>query len=316
MSEDSKVADAVQAHWVHRWLPRAWWPYAQLARLERPIGWWLLMWPCWWSLMLAAGQGTLVASLPARLAAVLWLMALFMAGAVLMRGAGCTYNDLVDQDIDARVARTRSRPLPSGRVRRTGALVFLAAQLALGLLVLVQFNRLTVLLGLASLATVVIYPFMKRVTWWPQFFLGLAFSWGALMGWPALVGSFGWPPLLLYAGCIFWVIGYDTIYAHQDIDDDALVGVRSTARLFGEHTRAALAVLYGLALALFAAAWAAAGVSWLGWLGLGAGAAHLAWQVVSLDIADPARCLRLFRSNSQFGWIVFAGLAAAAFVPV
>jgi 4-hydroxybenzoate polyprenyltransferase len=311
---DRKVADAVKTHWVHRALPESLWPYAQLARWERPIGWWLLMWPCWWSVMLAANQGVHVASIGARVVEIVWYLALFTAGAIIMRGAGCTYNDLVDQDIDDKVARTRSRPLPSGRVTRMQAIVFLGLQLAIGLVILLQFNRQTVLLGLLSLVTVIIYPFMKRITWWPQLFLGLAFSWGALMGWPAMLDRFGWPPVILYVGCIFWVIGYDTIYAHQDIEDDALVGVKSTARLFGERTKPALVVLYGLAWLNFAAAWYAAGISWIGWLGLIAGALHMVWQIARLDISDPAHCLKLFKSNSHFGWILFAGLALAAFV--
>lgn len=314
MSEGAnhKVADAVQTHWVHRWLPQSLWPYAQLARWERPIGWWLLLWPCWWSLMLAANQGTRVAHVGAFVLPVAGFLVLFLAGAILMRGAGCTYNDLVDQNIDDKVARTRSRPLPSGRVSRRQAVLFLGLQLALGLLVLLQFNRPTVLLGVLSLVTVVVYPFMKRITWWPQLFLGLAFSWGALMGWPALLGTFGWPPLILYAGCIFWVIGYDTIYAHQDIEDDALVGVKSTARLFGDRTRPALVFFYAMAWLLFATAWHLAGISWIGWLGLAAGAVQMAWQVATLDTRDPAHCLKLFKSNSHFGWILFVGLTIAA----
>ena len=264
---ENKVADAVRTSWVYRLLPERFWPFAQLARWERPIGWWLLMWPCWWSLMLAVGTGD-VPGLSAQAALpVLVCLALFMLGAVAMRGAGCTYNDLVDQDIDDQVARTRSRPLPSGRVTRNQAMVFLVAQALAGLVILLQFNRFTVALGCLSLVTVVIYPFMKRITWWPQLFLGLAFSWGALMGWPAWTGQLGLAPLALYLGSIFWVIGYDTIYAHQDIEDDALVGVKSTARLFGENTKTALIVLYGAAWLLFALAWFLAGVSWPAWAG-------------------------------------------------
>jgi 4-hydroxybenzoate polyprenyltransferase len=203
--------------------------------------------------------------------------------------------------------------LPSGRVTQTQAVIFLGIQLLIGLVILLQFNRPTILLGLLSLVTIVIYPFMKRITWWPQLFLGLAFSWGALMGWPALRGDLEGAPIILYLGCIFWVIGYDTIYAHQDIEDDALVGVKSTARLFGDRTREALVALYGTALALFVFAWYAAGISWIGWLGLIAGGAQMVWQIATLDIHDPARCLKLFKSNSHFGWILFVGLAVAAF---
>jgi 4-hydroxybenzoate polyprenyltransferase len=302
------VSDALKNSWVHRFLPAALWPYAQLARWERPIGWWLLMWPCWWSAALVGARAIPVPQPPDP-----FHLVLFMAGAILMRGAGCTYNDLVDRDIDSRVARTRSRPLPSGRVMPRAALVFLALQLVLALAILLQFNRFTVIAGFVSLATVVIYPFMKRITWWPQLFLGLAFSWGALMGWPAKAAALSAPPLLLYAGCIAWVIGYDTIYACQDIEDDALVGVKSTARLFGSNVRAALSLFYTLALALFGAAFYAADLNWAPYAGLALAAAHMAWQVATLDIGDPARCLALFKSNSTLGWIMFAGLAAAAF---
>jgi 4-hydroxybenzoate polyprenyltransferase len=303
--EGRMVSDAVRESFVHRLLPLSWWPYAQLARWERPIGWQLLMWPCWWSLMLAADAHPELA----HPWTILFFLALFFAGSVIMRGAGCTYNDLVDQDIDDRVARTRSRPLPSGRVTRLQAKLFLVAQLFGGLLVLLQFGWFARGVGVVSLLLVAIYPFMKRITWWPQFFLGLAFSWGALMGWAGLVHSLSAAPLLLYAGSVLWVIGYDTIYAHQDIEDDALVGVKSTARLFGNNTRRALALLYAGAAILFAAAWLAAGMGPFAWIGLAAGIAQLAWQVNSLDIADPRKCLALFRSNGRFGAILFFGLA-------
>jgi 4-hydroxybenzoate polyprenyltransferase len=303
------VSDALENSWVHRFLPVALWPFAQLARWERPIGWWLLMWPCWWSAALVG-----VRSIPVPQPPDLHHLALFMAGAILMRGAGCTYNDLVDRDFDGSVARTRSRPLPSGRVTVRAAIVFLGVQLALALVILVQFNRFTIVIGLVSLATVVIYPFMKRITWWPQLFLGLAFSWGALMGWPAKAAALSAAPLLLYAGSIAWVIGYDTIYACQDIEDDALVGVRSTARLFGSKIRLAVALFYALALALFAAAFHTAGAGLVPFAGLAAAAVHMAWQVLTLDVDDPARCLMLFKSNSWLGLILFAGLTAAAFV--
>jgi 4-hydroxybenzoate polyprenyltransferase len=307
---DRMVADALKGSWVHRFLPQALWPYAQLARWERPIGWKLLLWPCMWSaaLVAAAGHGGWN-GLPDP-----FHLVLFLIGAILMRGAGCTYNDLIDQQIDDKVARTRSRPLPSGRVSRKAAKAFLVAQSLGGLVVLLQFNPATIGLGVLSLVTVAIYPFMKRITWWPQLFLGFAFSWGALMGWPAVTGSLALPAVLLYAGSIAWVIGYDTIYAHQDIEDDALVGVKSTARLFAERTHLALALLYGLALALFGAAFATAGLSWPAFAGLTAGALHMGWQLRRLDIADPALCLKLFKSNSVFGWILFLGLVASGLV--
>lgn len=303
-----RVADAPSGHWVYRALPRALWPYAQLARWDRPIGWQLLMWPCWWSAALAAsayaraGDG-LMSLLPSP-----WTLFLFFVGAVAMRGAGCTYNDLVDQDIDAAVERTRSRPLPSGQVRRKQAWAFLLLQALVGLAVLLQFNGFTVLLGISSLAIVAAYPFMKRFTDWPQLVLGLAFSWGALMGWAAEFGDLDGPAVLLYLGSILWVIGYDTIYAHQDKEDDALVGVRSTARLFGERTKAWLVGLYGGALMLMAVAVAGAEAPLPALAGLVAAGVLLARQIVTLDINDPDQCLRLFKSNNVVGLIVFLGL--------
>lgn len=300
-----KVADAVADSWVYRLLPQRHWPYAQMARWERPIGWHLLMWPCQWSLALAAGaQG-------AEPGLVAWHFLLFLVGAVAMRGAGCTYNDLVDQDIDDRVARTRSRPLPSGRIRQRQALVFLVLQSLVGLAVLLQFNPTTVLLGVCSLLTIAIYPFMKRVTWWPQLFLGFAFSWGALVGWTSVTGSLALPAAVLYLGCICWVIGYDTIYALQDIEDDALAGVKSTARLFGERARPAIASLYAAALALWACSFWLAGAAWPAWVGLALAGSHMVWQVVTLDRDDPVRSLALFKSNGHLGMIMFAGLALA-----
>lgn len=319
--QDRMVADALRGSWVHRFLPERFWPFAQLARWERPIGWWLLMWPCQWSLMMAVASHAPIAGPAGAYTWTYWAnigiyFLLFMAGAFVMRGAGCTYNDLVDVDIDNQVARTRSRPLPSGRVTRKQAAIFLALQLLAGLGILLQFNWYTIQVGVISLITVLIYPFMKRITWWPQLFLGLAFSWGAFMGWASVEGQLAWPPVILYAGSILWVIGYDTIYAHQDIEDDALVGVKSTARLFGENTKTAVSLLFGGAMALFALAFSLAGVMWPAWFGLGLGAAHMFWQMRTLDISSPQTCLMLFKSNSQFGWIIFGGLLAAALVPI
>jgi 4-hydroxybenzoate polyprenyltransferase len=301
------VADAVKRHWVDTRLPSWIRPYARLARWERPIGWWLLLWPCWWSAALAA----IAAEAPGP---NLWHLALFLIGAVAMRGAGCTYNDLVDEDIDAQVARTRSRPIPAGQVTRAQAKLFLAAQAVIGLLVLVQFNSFSIVLGIVSLLPVAIYPFMKRVTNWPQFFLGLAFSWGALMGWAAHFGSLSWAPVVLYVGGIAWTIGYDTIYAHQDKEDDALVGVKSTARLFGAWTKPAMFLLYTLATLLFAFAAVLADAGPAAFAGVALGALHLLWQAIVLDIDDPDQCLKLFRSNTTYGWIVFAGFTADAFI--
>ncbi|RFC63544.1 4-hydroxybenzoate octaprenyltransferase [Fulvimarina endophytica] len=314
-TQTDRVADAPSQNWVYRFLPQALWPYAQLARWDRPIGWQLLMWPCWWSAALAplaAPTSAVHTGLPS-----LWHLFLFLVGSIAMRGAGCTYNDLVDERIDASVARTRSRPLPSGRVSRRDAKLFMVAQALTGFVVLIQFNAFAILLGIASLGTVAIYPFLKRVTDWPQLGLGLAFSWGALMGWACYWGSLSIAAVLLYLGSLLWVIGYDTIYAHQDKEDDALVGVRSTAQLFGKNTKQAIVALYGGALFLFLCAFAAtgtgtAGVAWPAYAGLAIGAAQMGWQIRSLDIDDPAQCLRLFRSNGAFGWILFFGLVFSA----
>ncbi len=323
-AEQGRVADAPSGHWVYRALPRAVWPYAQLARWDRPIGWQLLLWPCWWAAAMAgvAAGGDGPYAIPVTAEPVIsawaapfanpWHLMLFFIGAVAMRGSGCTYNDLVDHDIDGRVERTRSRPLPSGQVSRAQAKVFLVAQALAGFAVLIQFNLFSIALGIASLAIVAVYPFMKRITDWPQFTLGLAFSWGALMGWAAIFGRLDAPALLLYVGAIAWTIGYDTIYAHQDKEDDALVGVRSTARLFGERTKPALVALYGATLALLAVAFWLAGAGWPAFAGLGAAAIHMGWQIVVLDIDNGDQCLRLFKSNNVLGWLVFGGLVANA----
>ncbi len=301
------LPDAPRRNWVDRLLPEAWKPYARLARLDRPIGWWLLLLPCWWSAALAAvAQG---APWPDP-----WHLILFFVGAVVMRGAGCTYNDILDRDIDARVARTRSRPVASGRISVRNAKLFLVAQALVGFLVLIQFNGFAILVGVASLGAVAVYPLLKRVTDWPQLGLGLAFSWGALMGWAAAFGSLDVAPILLYLGGVAWTVGYDTIYAHQDKEDDAIVGIGSTARLFGDNTRPWLAGLYALAVALFACAFAAAWAGIAAFVGLGLGAAQLGWQVGALRTDDGDTCLRLFRSNRDFGLILFLGLLADAFL--
>jgi 4-hydroxybenzoate polyprenyltransferase len=294
-----RVADAT-GNWVDNLAPRFTRPYLRLARLDRPIGSWLLLMPCWWSVGLT---GMRLGYLPN-----LWHVVLFFIGAFAMRGAGCTWNDLVDRDLDAKVERTRSRPIPSKQVTVTQAAIFMAAQALVGLLVLIQFNTFTILTGIASLGVVAVYPFLKRFTYWPQIGLGLAFSWGALMGWPAAFGELGWPALVLYAGAISWVIGYDTIYAHQDRDDDSLIGIKSTALLFGERTPAMLTKFYAAAVVLIGIAGFMAGGGFIFFLGLIAFAAHLAWQVLRLDIDDPAYCLVLFKSNRDAGLILFAAM--------
>jgi 4-hydroxybenzoate polyprenyltransferase len=304
MSDAARVADAT-GNWVDTHAPRWSRPYLRLARLDRPIGSWLLLMPCWWSAALAAGVVGRLGQLPL-------LIVLFFVGAFAMRGAGCTWNDITDRDLDARVERTRSRPIPAGQVSVSQAAVFLVLQALIGLAVLVQFNRFAVATGLASLVIVAVYPFMKRITWWPQVVLGLAFSWGALMGFAVTLGRIDAVALFLYAGSIAWVIGYDTIYAHQDTEDDALIGVKSTARLFGARTHQALVVFYGLAVVLIGAALALAGAGFLAWIGLAAFAAHLVWQIRRLEIGDPALCLRVFKSNRDAGLLLFAGLLADA----
>ncbi|MGH6777943.1 MAG: 4-hydroxybenzoate octaprenyltransferase [Bradyrhizobium sp.] len=303
-SASARVADST-GNWVDTRAPSWSRPYLRLSRLDRPIGSWLLLLPCWWSAALAACIAGNLSRLPLTIA-------LFFLGAFVMRGAGCTWNDITDRDLDVRVERTRSRPIPAGQVSVAQAFAFLVIQALVGLAVLLQFNRFAVATGIASLLIVAVYPFMKRITWWPQIVLGLAFSWGALMGFAVLLGRIDAVALTLYAGSIAWVIGYDTIYAHQDAEDDALIGVKSTARLFGERTRRALLVFYGLAVVLIGAALALAGVRWLAWLGLVAFALHLAWQIGRLDIDDPVLCLRIFKSNRDAGLLLFAGLLADA----
>ncbi|MCC6776869.1 MAG: 4-hydroxybenzoate octaprenyltransferase [Hyphomicrobiales bacterium] len=300
-----RVADST-GNWVDGLAPAWARPYLRLARLDRPIGSWLLLLPCWWSAGLAAVH--------ARQSVDLWHVVLFFIGAFAMRGAGCTWNDLVDRNLDKRVERTRSRPIPSGQVSPAAAAAFLLAQALIGLLVLLQFNPFTVLAGVTSLAVVAIYPFMKRITYWPQIVLGLAFSWGALMGWPAIFARLDLPAFILYAGSICWVIGYDTIYAHQDREDDALIGIKSTALLFGERTKPMLTLFYTGAVLLIAAAGWDAGGGVVFAIGLVAFAAHLAWQVVRLDIADPLNCLAVFKSNRDAGLILFAGLVLNSYI--
>ncbi len=307
MSEVSgRVADAT-GNWVDGHAPAWVRPYLRLTRLDRPIGWWLLLLPCWWSAALAAIPSNQWGPDP-------WHVLLFLIGAIVMRGAGCTWNDIVDRDIDARVERTRSRPIPSGQVSVPAAVGFLVLQALIGLLVLLQFNRFAVWTGIASLVLVAIYPFMKRITYWPQIFLGLAFSWGALMGWAAAIGSLEPPAIVLYLGSIAWVIHYDTIYAHQDRDDDALIGLKSTAILFRDRTKPALVVFSSCAVLLIGTAGFFVGGRLIFGLGLAGFAAHLAWQIAKIDIHDSALCLRLFKANRDAGLILFAGLVLDAFV--
>lgn len=297
-----RVADA-PGNWIDRWAPASFSPYARLARLDRPIGTWLLLWPCWWSVAFASNW--VDGSFPG-----LWMLFLFGVGAIVMRGAGCTYNDLVDRDYDGRVARTWSRPIPSGQVSVTAARIFMVVLALIGFLVLIQFNWFAVILGAASLGVVSIYPFMKRFTYWPQLFLGFAFNWGALLGWAAVTGSLHPAAAMLYITGIAWTIGYDTIYAHQDKEDDALLGLKSTALRFGEGTRRWLMVFFTATIAGLVATGYLAGQGLIYFIALGAAGGHLVWQVATIDIHNPDRCLTLFRSNRDFGWIVFASILA------
>jgi 4-hydroxybenzoate polyprenyltransferase len=304
---DKPVPDAVRGHWVDRNAPTSLRPYLRLARIERPIGWWLLLIPCWWSAALAALA--IGASYPDP-----WHLLLFLIGAVAMRGAGSTYNDIVDRKLDARVARTRDRPLPSGQVSVRGAVLFVVLQCLIGLLVLLQFNAFAIALGFGSIGIVLLYPFVKRFFWMPQIVLGFAFAWGGLMGWAAVFGSLALPAVLLYFAAIAWTIGYDTIYALQDIEDDEIAGIKSSARLFGPQVRIAVGGFYVATIVLLGASLALIGAGFVAWIGLAAFAGHLAWQVIKIDPADGAGALKLFRSNRDAGLILFVGLSAAAFL--
>ncbi|MEH2511943.1 4-hydroxybenzoate polyprenyltransferase [Nitrobacteraceae bacterium AZCC 1564] len=298
------VADAT-ANWVDTHAPLWARPYLRLARSDRPIGWWLLLLPCWWSAALAAGIAKDLHSLP-------MVLVLFLVGAIVMRGAGCTWNDITDRKLDASVERTRSRPIPAGQVTVTQAAIFLVVQALIGFLVLLQFNVFAIITGISSLLVVAIYPFMKRITYWPQFVLGLAFSWGALMGFAVILERIDVTAVALYIGSISWVIAYDTIYAHQDTEDDVLIGIKSTALLFGERTQLALTILYSLAVFFIGIALWRGGSHWLAWAGLAAFAVHLGWQVRTIDINNSPLCLRLFKSNRDAGLLLFGGLLADA----
>jgi len=311
---NERVADATDLNWVDRFAPRRTRGFLRLSRADRPAGTWLLLLPCWWGIALAAAadpNGWNIGDL--------WAFVGCAIGAFLMRGAGCTWNDISDRDFDDKVARTKSRPIPSGQVSVFGAVLWMLAQTLLALIILLQFNSFTIVLGVAALLPVIIYPFAKRFTWWPQVFLGIAFNWGALFGWAAHTGSLATAPVLLYCAGIAWTLFYDTIYAHQDKEDDALIGVKSTARLFGAHTGKILfgflilstVLILGAGLlavlpqgnplktiAVVATAWA------FGW--------HLAWQLRRLDIDDPDKCLALFRSNRDAGLLIALGLALTA----
>ena len=302
---DAPLPDALTGHWVDMRAPRAIRPYLKLARIERPIGWWLLLLPCWWAAGLAAIAG-------AKPFPNIWHCLLFLVGAVVMRAAGSTFNDIIDRKLDAQVARTRGRPLPSGQVTVKAAALFMIGLALVGLAILLQFNRFTVFLGIASLVIVAIYPFMKRITQMPQFVLGLAFSWGGLVGWSAVFGRLDPPAFLIYAAAVVWTIGYDTIYALQDIEDDILAGIKSSARYFGDLNREAIATCFGLAVLLTAAATWMVGGGVFAWLGVAAFAGHLGWQVAQIKGVTPQLALKLFRSNDKAGLLLAAGFALDA----
>ena len=282
-------------------------PYLRLARIDRPIGTWLLLFPCWWSQALA--------EIHTRTATPnLTFFLLFAIGAFVMRGCGCAYNDVVDRDYDAKVERTCNRPIPSGQVSPRAALLFSIALAFVGLAVLVQFNTFTIMLAIGSLLLVAIYPFMKRYTYWPQLVLGLAFNWGALVGWSAVTGSLAAAPVLLYLGSVMWTLGYDTIYAHQDAEDDLMAGLKSTALRFGESSPVWVAGFYAATIALWALAGWQAGAPVPYFVGVALAAAHFGWQVATLDTHDAANCLARFRSNRTAAAILFAGLLACYLV--
>ncbi|WP_291730126.1 4-hydroxybenzoate octaprenyltransferase [Leisingera sp. F5] len=311
---EGQVADAVRGNWVDTYAPEWTRPYLRLSRADRPIGTWLLLIPCWWGLALAilSDQGPRWQDL--------WIAAGCAGGAWLMRGAGCTWNDITDRNFDGQVERTRSRPIPSGQVTVKRALAWMGLQCLAGLAILLTFNQAAVAMGILSLLPVAVYPFAKRFTWWPQVFLGLAFNWGAMLAWVAHTGSLGWPPVLLYLAGIAWTLFYDTIYAHQDTEDDALIGVKSTARLFGTQTpmwlrRFIVAFVSLMALAVILAVQDSASVlalvlalaaPWaMGW--------HLTWQLRAFDAENAPRLLQLFRLNRDTGLIPLIFFVLAMF---
>ena len=301
---DTSASDIPVNSWVDRFMPRLLHPYIRLARFDRPIGTWLLLFPCWWSIAMAWPNWQAAPE-------ILYLFIAFGIGALVMRGAGCTYNDIVDREFDAQVARTKNRPLPSGQVTVKQTVVFLIILLTIGLPVLLTLKPYAIAVGAASLILVFTYPLMKRVTFWPQFFLGLTFNWGALLGWAAVRGDLATPAIILYAGGIFWTLGYDTIYAHQDRQDDPKANVKSTARRLGLGSKPWLYAFYVIAIVLFATAGILGEFSWPFFVGLGLGATQLIWQVWDVDINNPKDCLAKFKSNRLFSWLFLGGILAA-----
>ncbi len=301
---DHSASDIASEGWIARATPKPLRPYLYLMRLDRPYGAWLLLVPCWWSIAMAA-DGTWPD---------VWLIALFTVGAFIMRGAGCVTNDIADRDFDGQVARTANRPIPSGQVSVKQAIAFTIFLGLLGLAILLQLNPFAIGVGVLSLAVVLVYPYMKRFTYWPQVFLGLSFNWGALLGWAAVRGDLGLAPLTLYAAGIFWTLGYDTIYAHQDKEDDVLVGIKSTALLLGNATPQWVTFFYIATMVLAGVAGWLAGLNWTVYPALLPAAAHLTWQVVTLDINDPKNCLKRFKSGRDFGLLLFAAFVVGQVV--
>ena len=293
-------SDITSGNWVDRWAPPFIRPYLRLARADRPIGAWLLLLPCWWGLALASNN---------------WpdwdFIALFFVGAFVMRAAGCVVNDLADRNFDRAVARTANRPIASGQLRVSDATVFLCVLLIIGLAILLQFNAITICLGIASLMLVAIYPFMKRFTYWPQAFLGLTFNWGALMGWTAMAGELNAPALWLYAAGVCWTLGYDTIYAHQDKVDDLLIGVKSTALKFGEYTLIWLIIFYSATIIILGTIGVLMNLAWPYFTGLSIGMGHLFWQLRTVNLDIPISCLKVFKSNRDFGLIILGSIIVA-----
>ena len=292
-------SDVRIATWIDHWAPAGLRPYLYLARLDRPIGTWLLLLPCWWGVALASPR------IPD-----LVTIASFAVGALIMRGAGCTFNDIVDREFDSQVMRTAFRPIPSGIISLKQATSFLVLQLLMGLAVLLTSNSFAVLIGTASLSIVAIYPFMKRITYWPQAVLGLAFNWGALLGWTAVRGELEAPAFILYLAGILWTLGYDTIYAHQDKEDDLLIGVKSTALRFGKNTSKWLTWFYLGTIGLLAFNGYLTGLSWAFYVGISFAFAHLVWQITTLDTDDVNSCLQRFKSNRNFGLVIFVSIIA------
>ena len=301
-------------NWIEKIIPKKIIPYIRLSRIDRPIGTWLLLWPCWWSISLAETNKKIFDEFNLYFDTnYFFLMGIFALGAFIMRGAGCTYNDIVDKNYDAKVSRTALRPIPSGEVSLLRAYLWLIIQCIFGLIILLSLNKFSILLGLISILLIIIYPFMKRITWWPQFFLGLAFNFGALLGWSAATNQISLTPILLYLGGIFWTLGYDTIYALQDIQDDALIGIKSSARLVFHKVKFFLFITYSITIIFFVAAGYTSKTGWLFWPFIFICFLHFLWQIISLNTKSSSDCLKKFRSNNHVGIILFFGIILGLF---